>query len=105
MTHPADILRAVRKSLKPDGTCFIADINGKATFEENLERNPMAAMMYGFSVLSCMSSALSQPDGAGLGTLGFTEPVARQMAADVGFTRFQRHDFENPVHAYYEVRP
>jgi hypothetical protein len=62
-------------------------------------------MMYGFSVLSCMSSALSHPEGAGLGTLGFTEPVARQMAADVGFTRFQRHDFENPVNAYYEVRP
>ena len=105
MTHPADALRAVRRSLKPDGTCFIADINGKPTFEENLERNPMAAMMYGFSVLSCMSSALSLPDGAGLGTLGFTEPVARQMAVDVGFTRFQRHDFENPVNAYYEVRP
>jgi 2-polyprenyl-3-methyl-5-hydroxy-6-metoxy-1,4-benzoquinol methylase len=105
MTHPADALCAVRKSLKPDGTCFIADINSRPTFEENLERNPMAAMMYGFSVLSCMSSALSHPEGAGLGTLGFTEPVARQMTADAGFTRFQQHDFENPVNAYYEVRP
>ncbi len=105
MTHPDAVMRAVRKALKPDGTWLIADINAKPTFEENLERNPMVAMMYGFSVLSCMSSALSAPGGAGLGTLGFTEPLAREMTAAAGFTRFKRHDFDNPVNAYYEVRP
>jgi 2-polyprenyl-3-methyl-5-hydroxy-6-metoxy-1,4-benzoquinol methylase len=105
MTHPHDVLRAVRRSLKADGTFLIVDINARPTFEENLERNPMAAMMYGFSVLSCLSSALSHPEGAGLGTLGFSEPVARQMTATAGFTRFKRHDFDNPVNAYYEVRP
>lgn len=105
MTHPADALRAMRRALQPDGTCLIVDINARPTFEENVRDNPMAAMMYGFSVLSCMSSALSAPGGAGLGTLGFSEPVARQMTAEAGFTRFRRHDFENPVNAYYEVRP
>lgn len=105
MTHPQEALCAMRRSLKEDGACLVVDINAKPTFEENLERNPMAAMMYGFSVLTCMSSALSQPDGAGLGTLGFSEPVARQMTADAGFTRFTRHDLDNPVNAYYEVRP
>jgi hypothetical protein len=65
----------------------------------------MAALMYGFSVLSCLSSSLSHPDGAGLGTLGFSEPVARAMTAAAGFTRFTRHDFVNPINAYYEVRP
>ncbi len=105
MTHPEDVIRAIRAALKPEGTWLIADINAKPTFEENLERNPMVALMYGFSVLSCMSSALSVPGGAGLGTLGFSEPVARAMIAAAGFTRFKRHDFENPVNAYYEVRP
>jgi len=105
MTHPAGALRAVREALQPDGTFLLVDINARPTFEENLERNPMAAMMYGFSVLTCMSSALSHPDGAGLGTLGFTEPVARDMTAAAGFTRFQRRDFDNPINAYYEVRP
>jgi len=105
MTHPEDVMRAIRGALKPDGTWLIADINAKPTFEENLERNPMVAMMYGFSVLSCMSSALSVPGGAGLGTLGFSEPVAREMTAAAGFTRFKRLDFDNPVNAYYEVRP
>jgi 2-polyprenyl-3-methyl-5-hydroxy-6-metoxy-1,4-benzoquinol methylase len=105
MAHPDVAIRAIHCALKPDGTWLIADINGKPTFEENLERNPMVAMMYGFSIMSCMSSALSEPGGAGLGTLGFTEPLAREMTAAAGFTRFLRHDFENPVNAYYEVRP
>jgi 2-polyprenyl-3-methyl-5-hydroxy-6-metoxy-1,4-benzoquinol methylase len=105
MTRPAEVMRAIRRALKQEGTWLIADINAKPSFEENLERNPMVAMMYGFSVLSCMSSALSEPGGAGLGTLGFTEPVAREMTAAAGFTRFARHDFDNPVNAYYEVRP
>jgi len=50
-------------------------------------------------------STLSEPDGLGLGTLGFPEPVARQMTAEAGFTRFTPRDFENPINAYYEVRP
>jgi len=105
MTHPQEVMHAVRQALKPDGTWLIADINAKPTYEENLRDNPMVAMMYGFSVMSCMSSSLSEPGGAGLGTLGFSEPVAREMIATAGFTRFQRHDFGNPVNAYYEVRP
>ncbi|MBI3786571.1 MAG: methyltransferase domain-containing protein [Deltaproteobacteria bacterium] len=105
MTHPDLVTHAVRRALKADGTWLIADINAKPTFEENLQRNPMVAMMYGISVLSCMSSSLSEPGGMGLGTLGFSEQLARDMTRAAGFTRFQRHEFENPVNAYYEVRP
>jgi 2-polyprenyl-3-methyl-5-hydroxy-6-metoxy-1,4-benzoquinol methylase len=105
MTDPAGVMRAVRRALKPDGTWLIADIKAKPTFEENLERNPMAAMMYSVSVLSCLSSSMSEPGGAGLGTLGFSEAVAREMTAAAGFTHFRKHDFDNPVNAYYEVRP
>jgi SAM-dependent methyltransferase len=105
MATPAAAIQAIAKALKRDGTWLIADVNSMPTFEENLAQNPTASMWYGFSVLSCMSSALSEPGGAGLGTLGFSEPVARKMTADAGFTRFTRHDFDNPVNAFYEVRP
>ncbi|MGH7960334.1 MAG: class I SAM-dependent methyltransferase [Candidatus Binatia bacterium] len=105
MANPVAVMRAIRKALKPEGTWLIADIHSKPTFEENLADNPLAPLMYGFSVLCCMSSALSEPGGAGLGTLGFNEPVARAMTAEAGFTRFQSHDFYNPINAYYEVRP
>jgi SAM-dependent methyltransferase len=105
MTHPRDVIRAIRKALKDDGTYLIADIKAKPSYEENVSENPMAAMMYGFSVLSCMSSALSEPDGEGLGTLGFHPGLAREMTTDAGFTRFTEHDFGSPVNTYYEVRP
>ena len=105
MTRPDLVMKAIRKAIKPDGTWLIADVHGQPSFEQNLSDNPLAPVMYGFSVLCCMSSALSQPDGLGLGTLGFPEPVARKMTAEAGFTRFTPRDFENPINAYYEVRP
>jgi 2-polyprenyl-3-methyl-5-hydroxy-6-metoxy-1,4-benzoquinol methylase len=105
MANPAPVMAAIRRAIASDGTWLIADIKSHPTFEGNLADNPMAGMMYGFSVLSCMSSALSEPGGAGLGTLGFTEQVARDMTRAAGFTRFHTHDFDNPLNAYYEVRP
>ena len=105
MAHPDVVMAAIRKALKPDGTWMIADIHGQSSFEQNLTDNPLAPLMYGFSVLCCMSSAMSEPDGLGLGTLGFPEPVARRMVTEAGFTRFKSHDFDNPINAYYEVRP
>ena len=105
MTHPADVMRAIRRSLKPDGTWLLVDIKALDTFEENAAKNPMASLMYGISVMSCMSSALSAPGGAGLGTLGLPESKARAMAEEAGFTHFRRLDIDHSVNAFYEVRP
>lgn len=105
MTHPEEAVRAIRAAIAPDGVWLIADIKSHPTYEENVEKNPMASLMYGFSVLTCMSSALSEPGGAGLGTLGFHEQLAREMTRAAGFTRFRRMDLEHPVNAFYEVRP
>ncbi len=105
MTHPDVVISAIRRTLREDGTWLIKDIRSHADFSENLENNPMLALMYGFSVSACMSSALSEPNGMGLGTLGFNPEVARRMTAEAGFTRFQQHDFDEPANLYYEVRP
>jgi 2-polyprenyl-3-methyl-5-hydroxy-6-metoxy-1,4-benzoquinol methylase len=104
MTRPAAVIAAIRRALKPDGTWLIKDIRSHADFKRNM-RNPMLAMFYGFSVSACMSSALSEPGGAGLGTLGFNPDVAERMVRAEGFTRFKQHDFEDPGNLYYEVRP
>lgn len=105
MPNPTPVMQAIYRALKPDGTWLIADIHSLPSFEENLEKNPLAPLLYGFSVMCCMSSAMSTPDGEGLGTLGFSEPVARRMIGAAGFTRFAAHDFDNPINAYFEVRP
>ena len=104
MTRPAEVIASIRRALKPDGTWLIKDIRSKPDFKQNM-RNPLLAMLYGFSVSACMSSALSEPGGAGLGTLGFNPEVAEKMVRAAGFTRFTMHDFEDPGNLYYEVRP
>jgi 2-polyprenyl-3-methyl-5-hydroxy-6-metoxy-1,4-benzoquinol methylase len=105
MTDPQSVMQAIRGSIADDGTWLLVDIKGRDTLAENLEKNPMAALMYGISVLACMSSALSEPDGAGLGTLGLPESKAREMAERAGFTRFRRLDIDHAINAFYEIRP
>jgi len=105
MTHPQQMMQSLRAAIAPDGTWLLVDIKALDTFAENVTRNPMASLMYGISVLSCMSSALSAPDGAGLGTLGLSESRAREMSAAAGFTRFRRLSIDNPTNAFYEIRP
>ena len=105
MTDPQGMMAAIRSSLADDGTWLLVDIKALDTFEENARRNPMASLMYGVSVMSCMSSALSEPGGAGLGTLGLSPSKAEAMARDAGFTRFRKLPVEHAVNAFYEIRP
>jgi SAM-dependent methyltransferase len=105
MTDPDAVGRAIRGALADDGTWLVADIKAYDTFAENVEHNPMAALMYGTSVLSCMSSALSEPGGAGLGTLGMSPRRLEALAGAAGFRRVRRLDVDHPVNAFYEIRP
>lgn len=104
MPRPKEAIDAIRRSIQPDGTWLIKDIRSSPRWRENL-RNPMLALMYGTSVATCMSSALSEPGGAGLGTLGFNPVLAEEMCRAAGFSRFVIHDFDDPANLYYEVRP
>lgn len=104
MPRPAEAMAAIRRAIVDDGTWLIKDIRSGSTWQENL-RNPLLAMLYATSVSTCMSSALSEPGGAGLGTLGFDRRRAEAMCREAGFTRFVAHDFDDPANLYYEVRP
>ena len=103
MAQPQAAIEEIYRRLADEGTWFIKDIRSKPKFEDNL-RNPVLAMMYGFSLFSCMASAMSEPGGAGLGTLGFNPDVAERMCRKAGFTQFKPHDFRDPGNLYYEVR-
>lgn len=105
MTHPATVMRAIHGALRDDGVWLLVDIKAHDSFVLNAEKNPMASLMYGISVLSCMSSALSTPDGAGLGTLGLSAGTAESMARAAGFSRFERLDVDHSVNAFYAIRP
>jgi 2-polyprenyl-3-methyl-5-hydroxy-6-metoxy-1,4-benzoquinol methylase len=104
MTDPNATIAAIHHSIRSDGTWLVKDIRCAPHSRDNL-KNPMAAMMYGFSITSCMSSATSVPGGAGLGTLGLHPELLARLVSEAGFTRFEVHDFEEPANLYYEVRP
>lgn len=105
MTDPQAMMHTLRQAIADDGTWLLVDIKAHDTFVENAAKNPMAPLMYGISVLSCMSSALSEPGGAGLGTLGLSMAKAQEMAAAAGFSRFRKLDVDHSVNAFYEIRP
>ncbi len=98
------LIAAIRDALTSDGIWLCEDIKSLPSFDENLRENKYAAMLYGFSIMVCMASGLSKADGAGLGTLGFNESIAREMSDAAGFTRFRRLDYDNPFNSYYEIR-
>jgi 2-polyprenyl-3-methyl-5-hydroxy-6-metoxy-1,4-benzoquinol methylase len=104
MTRPADAVAAIRRAIASDGTWLVKDIRCADDWDENL-RNPMLAMFLGFSVSSCLSSAMSEPDGAGLGTIGLPPPVLERLVRDAGFSSFEVRDFDDPANLFYVVRP
>jgi SAM-dependent methyltransferase len=105
MTHPREAMVAIRRALKDDGVWLVKDVRCHDTLKGNLE-HPMGALLYGVSIAFCMSSSMSVPDGAGLGTLGFSAEQAREMAENSGFRRFRVLDYdEDPLNSFYEIRP
>ena len=104
MPRPDQSLAAIRGAIAADGTLLIKDIRSHGDFDKD-KRNPMLALFYSFSVTSCLQSAVSEPDGLGLGTLGLHPAKAQEMAEAAGFTRFHQHDFDDNANLYYEAKP
>ncbi len=104
MTQPRQMIEDIYRMLKEDGSWLLVDIKAGNNLSENVSKNPMAALMYGISVLSCMASALSDHNGEGLGTLGLPESLAEDFALQSGFTSFRKLDISHSVNAFYEIK-
>ncbi len=105
LPRPGAAVRSARACLADDGVWMVADMKTRGGLEAN-RKIPVLPMMYSMSILYCMSSALSEPGGAGLGTLGLTEEVFAEMADAAGFGQFTSREFDiDPMNRYYELRP
>jgi 2-polyprenyl-3-methyl-5-hydroxy-6-metoxy-1,4-benzoquinol methylase len=96
---PLALLKAIRGGLAPGGTYLLLEINCADHAHDNA--GPIAQVLYGFSLLYCMTSSLAH-DGAGLGTCGLPERKIRQLAADAGFGSVTRVA-ENPFNVLYAL--
>jgi len=103
MAFPDRTAAAIRGAIAEDGTWLLKDIRSTGDFSKD-SRNPLLAMFYGFSVASCLQSAMSEPGGAGLGTLGLHAGAAQELTQAAGFGRFTTHDLDDAANLYYEVR-
>ncbi len=102
--YPKQLVESIFAALEPKGYWLCEDIKGEETFAENLKENPVAGLLYGFSVMVCMNSGLSEPDGAGLGTLGFTRNLAEKMGKESGFSSFEQLEVDSPLNNYYLLK-
>lgn len=101
--HPATVLANIRRSLRPDGTFLMIDINASSNLEDNVQI-PWASFLYMVSTMHCMSVSLGQ-GGDGLGTVWGVQ-TAERMLREAGFTSVARHDLEaDPFNAYFVARP
>lgn len=104
MPRPDLVAQRVRGAIADDGAWLIRDIKTSGSFEGD-QNNPVLALMYGYSVSSCLPSGASRPDGLALGTLGFDPDTVASMMDDAGFSSVRRLEADDPTHYYYEIRP
>ncbi len=94
---PLALLKAIRAGLEPGGTYLLLEINSADHAHDN--QGPIAQVLYGFSLLYCMTSSLAH-NGDGLGTCGLPDREIRRLAADAGFGTVTRVA-ENPFNVLY----
>ena len=101
---PQQACDSARAAVVEGGDWIVADIKAGPTFESN-RKIPTLPLFYSMSVMYCMNSAMSEPGGAGLGTLGLSEDVLRGFTTTAGFDALERFEFDFDVNnAYYHVR-
>jgi len=110
MTHPTKVIGDLRQWMKDDGVWVCSDEKSYQHLSDMKQKHPCPAMLYGFSVNLCMSSALSTPDGEGLGTAGMFPEKLEAISRKAGFKHFrllQENDGcpLNPSQHTYIIKP
>jgi SAM-dependent methyltransferase len=99
---PQGMLETIRRSLRPDGTFMMVDIDGSSHLENNLG-HPLGAYLYMMSTMHCTPVSLAQ-GGAGLGTMWGFE-MASDMLARAGFEDVELSRLpSDPFNVYFVAR-
>jgi hypothetical protein len=102
MSHPVDVLRALKDMLAEGGSVIVGDERTEDSFQApagDLER-----LYYGFSVLHCLPVGMVGDNPAGTGTVMRTDTV-RGYAQQAGFTGFEVLPIENDFWRFYRLLP
>ncbi len=103
MGDPVGTAAYAREHLEQDGTVLLVEPFALDGRRENLEGNPMAALLYTASTVICTPNSLSQEVGLGLGAQA-GEGRLRAVFEEAGFSRFRRAA-QTPLNLILEARP
>ena len=99
---PAGLVTAIRRALSADGTYLMLEMNSADDPDDNV--GPVATLLYGVSVLYCMTTSLAH-GGAGLGTCGLPAARVRELCHESGFASVEQLDLQDPFNSLYVVKP
>jgi 2-polyprenyl-3-methyl-5-hydroxy-6-metoxy-1,4-benzoquinol methylase len=97
---PQPTLKEIRALLKPEGTLFIIEPRAADKLEDNI--NPIATMLYGFSIFHCMTQSLAQ-GGPGLGTC-MGPARTEKLLREAGLREFRQLEINSPTNLFYAAR-
>lgn len=100
LPDPVGALTRIRQALAEGGTYLMVEPKVADDLESNMA-NPFARMFYGISCLHCVPQSLAQ-GGLGLGAC-WGEKRARALAAQAGFSRFERLGIKTAGLAFYAL--
>ncbi len=89
LSHPVEVLAAIRGMLAPGGVALIADEKTEDVF--TAPAGELERMFYGFSILTCLPAAMTEPDSSGTGTVMRADTL-NGYATAAGFGGFERLD-------------
>jgi 2-polyprenyl-3-methyl-5-hydroxy-6-metoxy-1,4-benzoquinol methylase len=100
---PMNVLKGIRRTLRPDGIYLMQDISGTSHVHKDMA-HPLGTLLYTVSCMHCMTVSLAQ-GGEGLGAMWGEEKTQQYLErAGFGSVAVNRlaHDIQNN---WYVVRP
>jgi 2-polyprenyl-3-methyl-5-hydroxy-6-metoxy-1,4-benzoquinol methylase len=94
-SDPLAMLKAVHSLLTPDGIYLLCEPNPK------LASHWSAPMHFGISLAACLPSGTTSDPYTGLGQLGLTDTVLKNLAIKAGFAVHPQTHVEDLFHSYY----
>lgn len=100
MPDPVAALGTMRRLVHQDGAVMVVDERVADEFDP--AAGTMEKLMYGFSILHCLPSAMAEPPAAGTGTVMRTATF-RRYAGQAGFESVEVLPIDHPMLRFYRL--
>jgi len=102
-SKPLNVLKGIRRALRPDGVYLMQDISGTSHVDQDIE-HPIGTLLYTVSCMHCMTVSLAE-DGEGLGAM-WGEEKTREYLRKAGFKDVVTHKLDHDIqNNWYVVTP